>query len=312
MRQVTAVRAKPGTRDRLVTTLFLAALAHGVVILGVGFSGEVGDGARANTLEVTLVTTPDGETPEDADYLAQADQRGAGNVDERVRPESAQSTLSRVPNPGLETGWAEETELDVSDDSEDPDTLAPTDPDTSPDPVLTADDSEIQVDARADAPRSTRQPLQMARLMTDGAEQAEPVSDEDRQPLAYSEDPREQFISVNTRESRFARYLEEWRREVERIGNEHYPDEARREGLTGSLSLEVAVNADGTLAEITPRSGSGYPALDRAAANIVRKAAPFQPFPEEIREDTDVLRFVYRWEFGTGAQMRGGVHLEDG
>lgn len=311
MRKVETVRAQPGTRDRLVTTLFLAALAHGVVILGISFSDPPGDGARANTLEVTVVSSPDGETPEDADYLAQADQSGAGNVAERVRPESAQSTLSEMPNPGMESGWAEESELDVADVSDDPDSLDAPDAIETPDPVLTAEDSDAPVMARPEAPRTTRQPLQLARLMTDGAEQAEPISDEDRQPRAHSDDPREQFISVNTRESRFARYLEEWRVQVEAVGNENYPEEARREGMTGSLSLEVAVNADGTLAEITPRSSSGHPELDRAAARIVREAAPFPPFPDKIREDTDTLRFVYRWEFGAERTLRGGVHVEE-
>lgn len=310
MRKIESVRVQPGTRDRLVTTLFLAALAHGVVILGIGFADPPGDGARANTLEVTVVTSPDGETPEDADYLAQADQTGAGNVAERVRPESAQSTLSELPNPGLESGWAEENELDVADVSEEPDSLDAPDRMETPEPVLTAEDSDVAVHARPEAPRTTRQPLQMARLMTDGAEQAEPISDEDRQPRAHSDDPRERFISVNTRESRFARYLEEWRLQVEEVGNQNYPEQARREGLTGSLSLEVAVNADGTLAEITPRSSSGHPELDRAAARIVREAAPFPPFPDQIREDTDTLRFVYQWEFGAERTLRGGVHLE--
>ncbi len=309
MRQIEVVKLRPGASDRLVTTIFLAGLFHGVLILGISFSANEGPDARANTLEVTLVATPDDTPPDDPDYLAQADQRGAGNVEERVRPESAHSTLDRIPNPGLEEGWAEETEVDVIDGSESPDTLDSVDTLPEPNPLLTASDSERAVADASATPRDTRQPLQLARLLTDGAEQADPVSDEDRQPLAYSKEPQERFISVNTRESRFARYLEEWRRSVEQVGNEHYPDEARSQGLTGVLSLEVAVAADGTLREIRPQSSSGHPALDRAATRIVRMAAPFPPFPDEIREDTDVLRFVYRWEFGTERTVRTGVGL---
>lgn len=311
MRQVETVKLRPGSRDRLVTTVFLAILFHGMIILGVNFSVDDAEGARSNTLEVTIVATPDDQAPDKADYLAQANQRGAGNVEERVRPESAQSTLDQVPNPGLEEGWAEETEVEALDGSQSPDTLDTRRSETEPDPLLTSQNSPMQAASESATPRNTRQPLQLARLLTEGAEQADPISDEDRQPLAHSDEPRERFISVNTRESRFARYLEQWRRRVEEVGNANYPEEARRQDMTGVLSLEVAVAADGTLKEIRPRSSSGHPSLDRAATRIVRMAAPFPPFPEIIREDTDVLRFVYRWEFGTDRTIRTGVHVRD-
>lgn len=309
MRQVEVVRLRPGARDRLITTLFLAALFHGMIILGVSFSAPDGGGVRANTLEVTLVATPDDEAPEDPDYLAQANQKGAGNIEERVRPESARSTLDQHPNPGLNEGWAERTDVNSNDADPSPDTLRAPNEQSAPDPLVTSEQSPESAASSQSAPQSTRQPLQLARLLTDGAEQADPISDENRQPLAHSDNPRERFISVNTRESRFARYLEEWRQRVEEIGNRNYPEEARRGDLTGVLSLEVAVDAQGNLREIRPRESSGHPSLDRAAARIVRMAAPFPPFPAEIREDTDVLRFVYRWEFGTDRTLRTGVSL---
>jgi len=311
MRKVEVVKLRPKSQDRLFTTLFLAALLHGVIILGISFGANDQQDVLANTLEVTLVATPDETPPEEADYLAQAHQRGAGNIDERVRPESAQSTLDQLPNPGMEEGWAEETEVASTDGSESPDTLDPVDPEPEQDPILTTESSPQQTASASTSPRDTRQPLQLARLLTDGTEQADPISEDDRQPLAHSDDPRERFISVNTRESRYARYLEEWRRRVEEVGNEHYPEEARQGNMTGVLSLEVAVGEDGTLKEIRPRSSSGHPALDRAATQIVRLAAPFPPFPESIREETDVLRFVYRWEFGTDRTIRSGVHVSD-
>ncbi|MEA5445257.1 TonB family protein [Gammaproteobacteria bacterium AB-CW1] len=312
MRQIEVVKLRPGSRDRLITTVFLAALLHGMVILGVSFSADQPGELRANTLEVTLVATPDERPPEEADYLAQADQRGAGNVEERVRPESAQSTLDQIPNPGLEEGWAEETEVDVTDGSESPDSLDSLEPEPESNPLLTTESSPERVASANTTPRDTRQPLQLARLLTDGAEQADPISDDDRQPLAHSDDPREKFIQVNTREHAYAEYLEGWRRRVESVGNEHYPVEARRDGLTGALTLEVAIAADGTLREVRPLESSGHPTLDRAAARIVRTASPFAAFPEAIREEADVIRFAFRWEFGTDRTIRTGVRLPAG
>jgi protein TonB len=34
---------------------------------------------------------------------------------------------------------------------------------------------------------------------------------------------------------------------------------------------------------------------------ILRLAAPFEPFPEGLRADYDVLRFAYEWRFSEGA-----------
>ena len=76
--------------DRLAWTVFLAAAAHGMVILGVGFSPpRSGAPEEVPTLEVTLLEDPVPGQPDPADarYLAQASQAGAGNVSEQVAPE---------------------------------------------------------------------------------------------------------------------------------------------------------------------------------------------------------------------------------
>lgn len=65
--------------------------------------------------------------------------------------------------------------------------------------------------------------------------------------------------------------------------------------------LEVAINADGRLKEVVVRSSSGQRELDQAAMEILRLAAPFEPFPEGLRADYDVLRFAYEWRFSEGA-----------
>ena len=91
--------------------------------------------------------------------------------------------------------------------------------------------------------------------------------------------------------------MEAWRSKVERIGNLNYPDDARKRKLSGSLILEVALNPDGTVNQITIRQPSRYKILDDAAIRIVRLAAPFSPFPEGIREDVDILHITRTWQF---------------
>src|SRR5690606_17590173 len=86
--------------------------------------------------------------------------------------------------------------------------------------------------------------------------------------LAYSNAPREVFINVNTQEVLYAAYIHSWRERVERVGNLNYPDEARRRGLSGSLELEVAPGAAGTVHDLKVRRGSGNRVLDHGARTI--------------------------------------------
>ena len=119
----------------------------------------------------------------------------------------------------------------------------------------------------------------------------------ERKLRTWAERPRRKWISARTREDRFAAYMVEWRRKVERVGNLNYPDRAARLGLSGNLLLEVALNPDGTVADIALRRSSGEPILDDAAVRIVKLAAPFAPFPPGIAEDVDILHIERTWFF---------------
>jgi protein TonB len=91
--------------------------------------------------------------------------------------------------------------------------------------------------------------------------------------------------------------LDAWRAKVERIGNLNYPEEAKRRGIQGNLVLDVSVRADGTLGSMAVRRSSGHKLLDDAALRIVELAAPFAPFPPDIRTDTDELHITRTWKF---------------
>lgn len=117
---------------------------------------------------------------------------------------------------------------------------------------------------------------------------------------AKAKRPRRKFISATTHEYKFAAYMEAWRAKVERVGNLNYPDEARREKLSGSLILDVALNADGSINEIVVRRPSGFPALDDAAIRIVKLASPYAAFPDDFRKDVDILHITRTWQFQSG------------
>jgi protein TonB len=296
------------SRDRLVTTVFFAVIVHAVIILGITFAPEKPQGS--STLEVTLVQTRSVTPPDHADYIAQADQRGEGNTRDLVRPSSPLSMPSAVNNPGLpdaddlvnrsgrnRTAMGSQGSSSASSTSQDA-------------AVTTRTDTGLYANAHASsAPRDDGTRTLIARLLTQGDDALMPTDDPVRLPEATSPDPREAFVSINARASKYAPYLDHWRRKVEHIGNLNFPAVIRDRHLSGSLALEVALNADGTIRTLSLRKPSQYKVLDAAALHIVKLAAPFAPFPASFRKDTDVLRFVYVWRFNGGRldTRHGGV-----
>jgi len=97
----------PETVDRLPAMLFLAALVHGILIIGITFNPYlIDDLTNAISLEVTIVADPDQriDRPDEAEYLAQASQQGGGNTTDEVRPTAPLESASPIDNLGEEGG----------------------------------------------------------------------------------------------------------------------------------------------------------------------------------------------------------------
>jgi protein TonB len=147
-----------------------------------------------------------------------------------------------------------------------------------------------------DDPAAARQ--RAATLVADVAPQTNVLELGPRAELAGGDDDSRTLMATpDTRQSDLAEYLDGWRRRVERIGTANYPTELLGDLSVGRPTLEVVVAADGRLDDIIVRRSSGNKALDQAALKILRLAAPFDPLPENLRDDYDVLRFAYEWDF---------------
>jgi protein TonB len=120
---------------------------------------------------------------------------------------------------------------------------------------------------------------------------------------AYQKRPRRRFVGARTQEFRFARYIEDWRLKVERIGELNYPQTARDLKLYGSMVVTVSIKADGALEKVEINRASGQKILDDAALRIVKLAAPFSPFPADIAKDTDILSITRTWTFTRSDQL---------
>ena len=296
--------------DRLGVTALFAVLAHLIVILGVTFVPEDRPERRITTLDVVLVPRSSQTPPDRADYLAPVNQDGAGDSVEKVRP-------GTPPPAALSAGEATTATTIPSAPAPAMPAVGPrsADPATSPTPAPTT----VSIVEKASAPESGQGaataavPADVAPSPARSTDAAPPVSrsvaiaalsaEIERKLRAYAERPRRKWISARTREHKFAAYMDAWRRKVERVGNLNYPHDAVQHGLSGSLLLEVALNPDGTVADIALRRSSGQRILDDAAVRIVSLAAPFARFPESIAEEVDVLHIQRTWIFHTSSRF---------
>ena len=275
----------PAVPDRLPAMLFLAALIHGILIIGVTFNPELANQfADSISLEVTIVANANQQIdrPDEAAYLAQASQEGGGNTTEQVRPAAPLQSAMPVDNEGRDDGTAL---VDVEAHEQSADELLAT---------RDANDRQIKID-----PRSDPQPESSTAIaMEAGSEVTLPLPQEDQATMLIRDDePRQLIISADTRESVIAAYLDNWKRRIEAVGEAYLPQLGALDDISGSPTLMVAIDASGNLAEAVIRKSSGSTILDLAALDILNRASPFDPFPPEVTAEYDVVRFEYKWLF---------------
>jgi len=281
-------------RDRLLTMLFLAALLHGLIILGVTFNAIAGDHGIAPGMKVLMVSdeVPEADKNDTATYLAQRTQLGSGNTRNAVAP---RNRASSVPIP-------------AQDGTPDGNALAPKgDEAGSPDErILTTSAWSMRVHYLADpgnAGTAQDRPLLLEQQAAD-----RPGPQDESGPAQLQGPKRDElWITPDTRAATLAPYLDSWRRKVERVGTINYPTAARHLGVTASPVIEVGIAASGKLDRAVIRTSSGYPELDQAALQILKLASPFDPFPPELAHEYRVLRFAYEWQFVGGRVAPGAV-----
>jgi protein TonB len=275
----------PVIPDRLPAMLFLAALVHGILIIGVTFNAALTDQfADAISLEVTIVAAPDQQIdrPDEAAYLAQASQKGGGNITDQIRPSAPLESALPADNEGAEDGAA----LDDAKAHE-----------RSADEVLAsenASDRQVPIDPRTDP--QTQDSVAIA--MEAGNELTLPLPQEDKASfLLTDDDPQQLIISADTRESVAAVYLDAWKRRIEAVGAAYLPELGRLENLTGSPTLLVRINESGDLIEATVSRSSGSAILDLASVDIIQRASPFDEFPAPMASEYDTVAFEYKFLF---------------
>ena len=290
--------------ERLIVALIIAVSLHYITIEHVGFVPPSWTKPPNTTLPVRLVpkrTAPATTVSKPADALANVTQDGGGDVTEEITPatpvvapfpDQSAPVIATPPPPQVAVA-PEVAEVEVL-----------TTPKVSPRHVP-VQKRAVEPETKTNAPEGnaletteSTPPMPASTLILNARANIASIQAEiDQKFEARSKRPRKKFISASTREYKYASYMEAWRKKVERVGDLNYPSDAIKQKITGRLILDVALNPDGTINQVEISKSSGQKVLDDAALRIVHLAAPYAPFSEEIRKETDILHITRTWIF---------------
>ena len=283
------------SNDRMMFAIFVALMVHAMLVLGISFSAEESP-AFSSTLDVTLAGYRSEEAPEDADFLAQENQQGSGALDE-----------------------AEMQTTDVEADFHANDIRENVREEQMPTAPRVQDSLHTQVVSTTRSPKKQQQQVEEQQTpapdIPDGPQQSlfersleiaslQAKLDTERQ--LYARMPRiHRLTAASTMKAADAYYVNLWRQKIERMGAINYPQEAENCYDNCRLRILVSINPDGSIHELAVLESSGRRVLDEAATRIVRLAAPFAPFTNEMRREMDRLEIIRTWQF-TGDRYLSG------
>jgi len=285
-----AVDPLPG--DRLFAGAILGSILLHLFVLAIKFSpfDLTAFDRNGPPLEVALVNAKSTTKPTKAEILAQAHLDGGGNTD---APRRAKTPLPVLPHDNATTDLAVATQKVQELEKQAKEMMTQLRARASVAPPVAKPTDAQEMPELPSATEVMQRTLEAVRLEAQIAKEME----------AYEKRPKRHFVGARAEGYRFARYVEDWRLKVERIGNLNYPEAARAKKLYGSLLVTVGIRADGTLESIALDRSSGQKILDVAATKIVEMAAPFAPFPPDIRRDTDILYITRTWTFAPGDSL---------
>ena len=269
--------------DKVLFSGFLAVAFHAMLLFGLGFKlPDLSDSKYEKTFNVMLAQFEAEKVPEKADFIGQANQEGGGESEQLLAPSATEMAQFNDPNQ-IST---EPVEVQQAASQQKP----------TPE-VLTADGRFNTATKPDKANEDDKNLPDAASLINKSYQLSGLIANLDNRNVNQAKKGRKRTISASIHRSSDALYLDSWRRKIERIGNQNYPNEAKLNKVFGNLTLKVAINRDGTINQVNIMKSSGSSILDEAALRIVRLSAPFKPLTKEMSKDTDILQIIRVWQF---------------
>lgn len=283
----------------LIIAVAASLLAHGA-LLAMHFVAPAPQSVVAADpgLEVILVNAKHAAKPLKADALAQANLDGGGQAD-KGRSKSPLPDMRKVE----EGDSVQATARRIAElEQQQKELLTQANKSTFSAPPITEKDKLNPLASGSDLLESSKAIARMA------AEISQTVEEQNKRP-------RKTFITPSTQEVGYAMYYKTLQKRIEDIGTLNFPQKNGRK-MYGELVVYIPIFQDGTIYQkdggARVERSSGNPALDAAALNIVRRAAPFGRFPPNmLSSDKDdlwvvITRFKFTREEKMEANLTGG------
>lgn len=266
--------------DSLLVSLFIAALLHIVVVLGINFSAPEPEQID-RSIEITLINTPVKNEPKQAKFLAQENQTGAGEKSKKPEPPP-----QRLPSEGnSQKQHIAKSSVEQNEPKQAKKLIAQ----EVGEKKITPEKKAETIENDDNRPHLSAESLQ---------QQIAQLGTEIRLKQQSADDTKIKFVnSVSAHKYIAAQYVKDWESKVERTGNLNYPDVAAKKNFSATLTMDVGIKSDGTIYSIRISKSSGNTALDDAAKRIVRMSAPFAPLPSELLKELNVLVITRVWKF---------------
>lgn len=290
-----------------MVALFFALVLHVFTITAVGFVlPDPAPPPTTKTLGVVLLQTTTNTVVKDADNIAQAAHEGSGNTEEDKQHHPTTTSEAVFPDPQAQE-VAEMPEFNAAKPQPTVDEINRLATEQialqQVDTVLPRELEEPLADSTAGSDPLTLLSLtntKRLKLMKEmNALQAE-IDYETSNIRTPEIEITPQNPSPRAMYDVTAPYINDWIKQVKPLSDEDYLALLQEKPpflLSGTVTVSIILNADGTLQKLQVLTSSGHDTLDKLALRSIRRGMPYSPFPPEITKQYEILSFRAEFEF---------------
>jgi len=296
------------SQDRLSVGLFIALLLHLFIIFGLGFAMPQSSARLSSRMDVVLVQTKTESEPVKAKFLAQVNQDGGGDSQEVQRASSPTNADYPDPIPNITSAAVPQNIAAAPKPKKQTQLLAKKskikthDPKPTKTPKPDPKTSGIDLQSTPNIPKISASSLILNAKQAVASLQAEL----DANLQSFKDKPPHKYISARTKAHAYASYMDSWRIKVERLGQRHFPQAARKQKLFGSVILDVAIRSDGTVIDVQIMEPASDSILNDAAVRIANLGSPYAIFTDQIKAElgeNGILHIIRTWRFDSDGRF---------
>ncbi len=274
--------SRPSTSesDSLLIALFLAAIVHAFVFLGISFTPPQPQNVNQQ-IEITLANSPVKRAPKKASFLAPENQLGAGKETNHHKP-------PKQKNPSRGKSLNKHPALQQTKAQSRPRTKLK---------LLTQPKARQKITTakkQNPAAKKKRPKISMETLQYQISELGQKI----RRSQQSSEKRRFKTAKqVSTHKHIAAQYVLDWEAKIKKAAHNSF----NKSIPLGKLTMRMVINPDGSISRVDITKSSKIKKLDDFAKRIVYQTAPYSRLPKKLLKEINGLVIIRRFNFTKGS-----------